>query len=230
MAWVVRPTGCAQLWTARGSPSITVLFVVRHGATQWNVELRAQGQADIPLNDLGRAQARAAGRVLAAYPLDAVYSSDLRRAADTAWAIARVHGLEVVTDADLREIDQGEWTGLTENEIRTRWPERWGPARHYRARPGGESPAQVRDRALSVLRRIARAHPDGSVVVVSHGATIRTLLSESLGLSARASAGVDGVANGGIVELQASLRDETVILHDMRRLDSRASPAHDPNQ
>ncbi|CAN5611392.1 histidine phosphatase family protein [soil metagenome] len=204
--------------------------MIRHGATDWNVELRAQGQADIALNDLGRAQAKDLAERLAQRTLDAVYSSDLERAWDTAAAIAARHDLEVVVEPAFREIDQGDWTGLTDDEIKWRWPDRWGPARHYTARPGGESPAQVRRRALGGIERVVSAHPTGVVAVVSHGATIRTLVAEALGLDERASASLRGLGNGGVVCFQAEQRSDGVALSNFERLDGRSPARDDPNQ
>jgi alpha-ribazole phosphatase len=203
---------------------------VRHGATDWNVELRAQGQADIALNDLGRRQARNAALRLAPVDVDAVYASDLRRAFDTAREIASCHGLDVVAEPALREIDQGEWTGLTDEEIRSRWPERWGQARHYNARPGGEAPGDVRRRALGALARIVSKHPDATVVVVSHGATIRTIVAEVLGYDIRSSAALRGLANGGIVSFEAEMGDGRLVFARFERLDGRTPAREDPNQ
>jgi broad specificity phosphatase PhoE len=208
----------------------TTILLVRHGATDWNFELRAQGHADVALNQAGRAQAREAAESLAARRVDAVYASDLARAVDTARPIAAVHGLAVITDTSFREIDQGEWTGLTDEEIRRRWPESWGRARYYSARPGGESPSQVRRRALAGLARVVAAHPDGTVVIVSHGVTIRTLVAESLGCDERASARLRGVANGGIVKLEAGLADGRLVLGGFEREDGLAPARDDPNQ
>ena len=209
---------------------MTVVVLVRHGATEWNETKRAQGQADIPLSPRGRAQAAAIGNELADWDLSAVYSSDLARAWDTARAIATPHGLEVTTDPGFREVDQGEWTGLTTTEIKARWPEMWGPARHYTARPGGESPAEVRARALAALRRVAEAHPDGMVVVVSHGGTIRWLSAEALGYDDHASARIRGLFNGGAVMLRAKLVDGRLRLENLTRLDKQSPDLDDPNQ
>lgn len=208
---------------------MTRVYLVRHGATEWNVDKRAQGTADIPLNEAGRLQALHAAKELAELPIDAVFSSDLQRAQDTAIAIAEVHGLGVTTDPDLREIDQGEWTGLPVDEIKRRWPEMWGPARHFNARPGGESPSQVRARALAGLRRVVEAHPAGSVVIVSHGGTIRWLGAEVLGYDDRRSARIRGVGNGGAVSFEAKLVDGELELSDLQRLDGATHDLDDPN-
>jgi broad specificity phosphatase PhoE len=209
---------------------MTTLILVRHGATDWNVAARAQGHADVELNDLGRAQALAAAERLAAVEVDAVFSSDLRRALDTAGPIAAAHGLTVVADPAFREIDQGEWTGLTEQEIRLRWSELLWRERHHSTRPGGESPAEVRERALRGLARLVEDHPSGSVVVVSHGVTIRTLIAEAEGAEDLASVRVAGLVNGGIVSMNARQLDARVELDDPIRWDGVAPHRDDPNQ
>lgn len=209
---------------------MTTILLVRHGATDWNVALRAQGQSDIPLNDLGRSQAREVAAALSGLALAAVYSSDLARARHTADAIATAHGLEVTTDTAFREIDQGEWTGLTDEEIRRRWPDRWGTMRHHTPRPGGESPEEVCRRALGGLRRVVAAHPHGLVAVVSHGAAIRTLVADALGFRGRAAARVRGLANGGIVSVTAEANGAGIVLSDLQRWDGRAPARDDPNQ
>lgn len=208
---------------------MTTVFLVRHGATDWNIEKRAQGTADIPLAEAGRLQAIHTANELEAFDVDAVYSSDLQRARDTALAIAARHGLEVIEDPDFSEIDQGEWTGLPVDEIKSRWPEMWGPARHYNTRPGGESPQQVRARALAGLRRVIEAHPDGAVVIVSHGGTIRWMSAEVLGYDDRRSARIRGLGNGGIVSFEAELNAGSLKLSNLHRLDGATPDLDDPN-
>ncbi|MDQ3878756.1 MAG: histidine phosphatase family protein [Actinomycetota bacterium] len=208
---------------------MTTIYLVRHGATEWNRTKRAQGQADVPLNEDGRLQALNAGESFAAMKLDAVYASDLQRARDTAQAIADRHGLEVQLDARFREIEQGHWTGLSTEIIRERWPDLWGPARHYSARPGGESPAEVRARALEGLADVVEAHPDGNVVVVSHGGTIRWLGAEALGYDDRKSARIRGLGNGQAVSIRAELVDGKLTVSDLKRLDGNTPDLDDPN-
>lgn len=208
---------------------MTTIFLVRHGATAWNHSKRAQGQADIDLNEIGYRQAIATAEELSHEPIVAVYASDLKRAYLTAEPIARTHGVEVQTDPAFREIDQGEWEGLHVDEIRRRWPDLWGPARHYAARPGGESPAQVRERALKGLEAVVRAHPEGAVVVVSHGGTIRWLSAEALGYDDRRSARIRGLGNGAVVRLRAAIEDGKLVLGDLERLDGNTTDLDDPN-
>ncbi len=209
--------------------SITKLLVVRHGVTAWNREGLAQGMADIDLDEEGRRQADAVASSLASFDLDAVLSSDLSRAVHTAKPIADRHGLEVVQDPDFREVDQGEWTGLTSEEIRRRWPDLWGPARHYSARPGGESPQQVRRRMLQGVARVLRAHPGQTVVIVSHGAAIRWLSAEALGYNDRRAARIRGLSNAGVVTMDARLEDGRVVLENLVRLDGGTPDLDDPN-
>ena len=209
---------------------MTTVVLVRHGATEWNETKRAQGQADIALSDLGRRQAEAIAHDLADLRIGAVYSSDLQRAVDTARPIAARHGLEVETDPGFREIDQGEWTGLSTAEIKRRWPDLWGSARHYSPRPGGESPGQVRRRALDAIARVVAAHPDDMVVVVSHGGTIRWISAEAEGYDDHESARLRGLSNGGAVSIHARIENGELALGHFKRLDGASPDLDDPNQ
>ncbi len=145
----------------------------------WNFEDRFQGQTDIPLDDTGVAQAERAARLLAALRPDAIFASDLSRAASTAAPLARLTGLPVTLDKDLRERHGGEWEGLTGPEIRSRYPAEfrtWSP-------PGGELAGAVADRVYNALERIIETVPAGALVVVaSHGAAIRLGMCKLLGL------------------------------------------------
>lgn len=208
---------------------MTEVYLVRHGATEWNHTKRAQGTADIALNDAGRAQAEEAARRFEDVKPTAVFASDLIRAADTARFIAEANGLPVITDPRFREIDQGEWTGLAVEEIGRRWPDLWGPARHYSKRPGGESPQEVRARALEGLRDVVEAHPEGTVVIVSHGGTIRWLAAEALGYDDRRSARIRGLGNGQAVKMRVSLENGALKFGDFERLDGSTADLDDPN-
>ncbi|MFN2593302.1 MAG: histidine phosphatase family protein [Actinomycetota bacterium] len=208
---------------------LTTIYLVRHGATEWNRTKRAQGQADVPLNDDGKLQALRAGEDFSSIQLDAVYSSDLERARDTAWAIANPHSLEVKEDPRFREIEQGHWTGLPTEEIRERWPDLWGPARHYSTRPGGESPAEVRARALEGIADVVRAHPGGTVLIVSHGGTIRWLGAEALGYDDHRSARIRGLGNGQAVSICGRITDGRLEVTNLKRLDGNTPDLDDPN-
>ena len=152
----------------------------RHGQTIWNVERRFQGQTDIPLDDTGEAQAEYAARRLATLRPDVIFSSDLTRAAGTAAPLAKLTGLAVILDKDLRERSGGSWEGLTDREIAERYPaERasWNP-------PDGEPTTAVADRVAGALRRVADNVADGGLaVVVSHGAALRLGMARILGLT-----------------------------------------------
>ena len=156
----------------------------RHGQTVWNAERRFQGQSDIPLDETGQAQAERAARLLAALRPDLIISSDLSRASATAAPLARLTGLEVTLDKDLRERHGGGWEGLNDAEIRARYPVEhasWSP-------PDGEPSAVVAERVAAALQRIADRLADGHdgasglAVVVSHGAALRLGMSRFLGL------------------------------------------------
>ncbi len=208
---------------------MTRVLLVRHGATDWNETKRAQGQADVELNDKGRAQAAQVADELARLEVDAVYSSDLQRALDTATAIATRHDLEVTSDPAFREIDQGEWTGLTPDEIAGRWPELYGRDRYHAARPRGEAPGQVRARALEGLKRVVTAHPRGTVVVVGHGSMMRWIAAAALGYDDAESARVRGVSTGGIVMLDADVVGDRLVLSGLQRMDGKTTDVDDPN-
>lgn len=145
----------------------------------WNLEGRFQGQTDIALDEVGEGQAERAGRLLAALQPNAIVSSDLSRATATAAPLARLTGLEVALDKDLRERSGGAWEGLTNAEIRERYPAEyaaWVP-------PDGETSLAVAQRVTAALERVvAGMQPGQLVVVVSHGAAIRFGLGQLLGL------------------------------------------------
>jgi broad specificity phosphatase PhoE len=162
------------------------LLLIRHGETDWNATLKYQGHADIPLNEQGREQARKVGARVARYGAAALYTSDILRAAETAAIVGEITGLAPRPMPNLREIDVGRWEGLTPEELYRRFPEHMAafdrdPARTVRL--GGESYAQLQDRALVALKAIHAAHPgDELVLAVSHGGTIRALLCHIIGL------------------------------------------------
>jgi broad specificity phosphatase PhoE len=156
------------------------LILIRHGETDWNVEGRWQGHADVPLNARGRAQAESIAQSLTGAGLAAIYASDLERAWETAEPLARAAGLEVRQDPRLREIDQGEWQGLLVTEIQARYADEFRRRRENPlevAPPGGETAAQVRDRVLAAVQDVLRAHPGQNVAIVSHGLAVAVILA-----------------------------------------------------
>ena len=166
----------------------TRLFLVRHGATQLSAEDRFAGSTDVDLSDEGRAQASRLAERLRDDRVVAVYCSPLRRTRDTAAALATPHGLEPIEDAGLREIDHGHWEGLSRSEVETRFHDeyvRWEEDPFTFAPQDGECGLDVMARALPVIRRIVETHRGQNVVVVSHKATIRLVISSLLGFDAR---------------------------------------------
>ncbi|MEV6566859.1 histidine phosphatase family protein [Streptomyces kronopolitis] len=170
----------------------------RHGQTAWNLERRFQGSTDIALTDEGLAQARRAARLLAALGPDTIIASDLQRASATAGELSALTRLEVTHDAALRETYAGSWQGLTHEEILARHGEQytaWKRGEPVR-RGGGELETEVADRAAPVVLNHADKLPDnGTLVVVSHGGTIRTTIGRLLGLDAHHWEGLGGLSN-----------------------------------
>jgi broad specificity phosphatase PhoE len=164
---------------------VTELLLVRHGETDWNADRRWQGRDDPPLNERGLEQARELAGTLEGEAIDALYTSDLRRALMTAEVLAERLGLELRPLQELREIDVGSWSGLTFEELSERYPEQ--VARHLESWGSGwedgERPEQLTERVVAALRRIAAEHPDGRVLVVVHGGVVRAITAVALGIS-----------------------------------------------
>ncbi len=179
--------------------------MIRHGETDWNASLRYQGQGGGPLNERGKTQARKVAERLLRAEATALYTSDILRAAETAEIIGQTVRLTPNVLLDLREIDVGQWEGLTPEELYRRFPDHMreferDPARTVRL--GGESYAQLQVRALRAMEQIQRTHKgDETVVAVSHGGTIRALLCHVIGLDL-AHFGRLWLDNGSITELR----------------------------
>ncbi|GAA0475074.1 phosphoglycerate mutase [Paractinoplanes deccanensis] len=164
---------------------MTRLIVWRHGNTDWNAGSRVQGQTDVPLNDLGRQQALDAAELLIKFRPDAIVSSDLLRASDTAAALAALSGLSITFDKRLRERYFGAWQGLTMTEVAQRFPEQ-----HVAWKAGQEIGGDVETlealgiRVADALREAAASVPaGGTVVVATHGAAARQGVARVLGWS-----------------------------------------------
>ncbi|TWG83952.1 putative phosphoglycerate mutase [Cupriavidus gilardii J11] len=171
------------------SLAITHLIVIRHGETAWNRERRLQGQLDIPLNDTGVAQARALAASLAAEPIDAVYSSDLSRAMQTAAPLGDALGLTVQPDVRLRERSYGNLEGMTYAEVAQRCPEDfalWQARVPDYAPLGGETLRNFHERAVEGVLALVRRHPGERIALVAHGGVLDCLYREATGMTLEA--------------------------------------------
>lgn len=173
------------------------LIAMRHGETAWNLALRMQGHRDIPLTDVGLAQAKATAASVVALGPDVLLSSDLQRATATAEVVGRAAGLAVRRDPRLRETSLGQWEGLSRAEVQARWPREWERWRHSGARvapPGGESRVEVSVRAQEVVDELD-AGPHRTALLVTHGGLIVGLTGRLLGLPDERWGDLVGVGN-----------------------------------
>ena len=163
---------------------MTTIFLARHGESDWNVEKRFQGHSDRPLTERGRKQAHALADLVGSEKIDAVYTSPLSRARETAEIVAARAGLEAVALPELQEVDTGSWSGLSRADVEARFPE--GFARWRSGGSGwedGESYEEMAERVIGALRKIAEDHPDGRVLLISHGGPIRAIHAAAEGLA-----------------------------------------------
>lgn len=167
---------------------MTILYLIRHGQTDWNIEGRWQGQADVPLNPNGKRQAIKIAKQMSFFGVDAIYSSDLIRAAETAKEISKVINVDYKEDCRLREIHQGEWQGLLVREIEDKYTDifkqRLNDPLHI-APPGGEPVIKVRDRVIEFVEEIVSTHPDERVAIVSHGFALAVIQVHKMNRSIR---------------------------------------------
>jgi len=173
----------------KSGPAMTQILLIRHGLTSWNEEKRFRGRADVPLSDIGLAQGRALAQRLAPEPIDAVYTSPLTRAVETAKAVAEPHGLEPAVLERLIDIDYGEWEGRLEAEVQAAQPDLYrawleDPSLIQPSR--GESLSDVEGRIAGLLGDVSHDWPAGRVALVSHRVTNKLLLGVALGLGQKA--------------------------------------------
>ena len=164
---------------------MTEFVLVRHGQTDWNVARRYQGQMDIPLNAEGIRQAEVLAELLAPETYDAIYSSDLQRALQTAALLQRGRNIAVIPDARLREIGFGEWEGTCLDDVRATYPQRFSQSAQdptIPLAPGGESVSAVAARTAGFADEISGIFPEGSVLVVTHGLALATLICQVEGI------------------------------------------------
>lgn len=186
------------------APQSTRLCIVRHGETAWNAEHRVQGQLDVPLNAIGQAQALAASKILVQETFDAIYSSDLSRAQQTAAPTASALGMKVVLERELRERHYGIFERLTYAEVKEKFPEDYArfeardPEFAFRT---GERLKDFHARSIAVLSAIADAHRGKSILVFTHGGVLDMLYRHVTGLPVSAPRDF-GIPNAGLNRLE----------------------------
>ena len=163
---------------------MTQIILCRHGETEWNVNEVFRGRCDVGLNEVGIKQAELLGDYLRDFKIEAVYSSPLKRALDTAKFVAQHHGLDIGVAEGLVDFDYGTWQGLTHREVKDRYKtlyERWLREPHLVRVPGGDTLGEVRKRARSMVDGVVSKH-NGIVVLVSHRVVNKVLICSLLGL------------------------------------------------
>lgn len=208
----------------------TTFYLIRHGETDWNMEGRWQGHADVPLNDLGRRQSKLVANRLQAENItfQAIYSSDLARAYQTAWDVGAAVKVAVQLYPPLREIDLGAWSGHTYSEIKVHFPVEVALLEQGQDIPrgGGESLGALRRRVVAAVEAIAAHHPDETIALVTHGGCIRMLLSHAVNFEGDGFARFPHIGNTSITILRVSSeRWEVVSVNDMSHLEA----THDPD-
>ena len=204
------------------------LLLVRHGETVWNQENRWQGQADVPLSETGRAQARRLAQRLRAEgrPVRAIYASDLSRAFHTAEILGEVLGVAPLPDVGWREMNIGVWSGLTTAEVIARHAADWERLRAGEDLPrgGGETFAQFQARILRSVERMRETHAGEQIVIVTHGGAVRAFLLHCRGLDVSQFRQIDKIGNTGISEVVIAPTGQWVIhsVNDVTHLDGLA--------
>lgn len=198
------------------------LLLARHGQTRNNSERRFTGWFDAPLTEEGRREARALARRLRSEPIDQVYSSDLRRAAETARIVVRGRGLEPVQEPALREANFGEWQGLTYDEAQARNPGEFTTLLRRREDfrpPGGETILEVRDRVMCFFGQMRERHRDQRLLIVASGGPLQILLTALLGMPPTSHWRL-GMGNCGL-SIVDMVQDEPLLtlLNDRRHLE-----------
>jgi broad specificity phosphatase PhoE len=202
-----------------------ILYCVRHGESVYNAQRRIQGQTDVELSPLGLAQSQAVVQALAGLPIEAVYSSPLRRARQTADLLAAALGLDVLVDPRLTEIHAGIFQGLDWDQIEARYPEegrRWRAHEPDFAIPGGESRRQLEARALEAFEAI-RSRGHRQAAIVAHGGLLTAALRGLLGIPSERNP--FNLYNGSISRLTWEAQAQLVTLNETGHLPQAGGPA-----
>jgi 2,3-bisphosphoglycerate-dependent phosphoglycerate mutase len=206
---------------------LTRIVAIRHGETDWNVDTRIQGQTDIALNATGRWQAERLVDAVAEEGIAAVYASDLARAWQTAQAVARGSGADVVPEPGLRERHFGIFEGFTFREIEQRWPaesERWRKRDPHFGPEGGETLQSFFERCITTATRLAAAHAGQTIALVAHGGVMDCLYRAAAGIAVTAPRSWQ-LGNAGINRLLYTRRGFVLVgWSDLSHLDGAAPP------
>ncbi len=161
---------------------MTTILLIRHGQTDWNINGRWQGHTDVPLNETGKAQARALAQRLQNWPVRALYTSDLQRAYTTAEILGEAWGIRPIPSPRWRERDVGLFSGMTTEEIREQYSEFVSDGVVHP--PNGEGPEELYQRVNQAFDELLARHQGQMIAVVSHGGTLRAIVNRVLGLPA----------------------------------------------
>lgn len=198
----------------------TSILLIRHGQTEYNATGRWQGHLDVPLNDVGKAQAKALAQRLENWPVAAVYASDLKRAAMTAVYLAETWGLTPTYDVAWRERDVGVFEGRANKELQQEYPEVWDNMRNgiYDI-PESESFEQLQARAAAAYEKVVAANPAEMVAIISHGGTLNTLVSYVLGIPSGQFGRLNFRGNTGLTIIEINDRGPRLtMINDTRHL------------
>lgn len=196
---------------------VTKILLIRHGETDWNLEGRYQGHADIDLNSTGRRQAKKLSVRLREEEIDAVYSSDRMRAANTAKIVFKKH--KARPESGFREINFGVFEGLTHNEILEKYPKvysRWVRNLLGIRIPQGENPSVFKKRVLNTFKRIVSSNKGKAVAIVAHGGPVNVIIKHILGPKKHKDF-IPGLASLSVIEFKKG-EAVTVLLNDTRHL------------
>ncbi len=188
------------------------IFLLRHGETKWNHDSRMQGWSDTPLNELGKKQAKERAELLAGEKINAIYSSDLSRAVETAEAVAIKHKLKVIKRKEIREIYIGDFEGLCSAEAREKHTDFYGEREKKRfslAYPGGESSNDLRKRVFKFVEEIKKKHANDTIVITAHNGSNKAIIGCLLGLKPKEYIALDS-SNDSIWEID--LEKKTAVM------------------
>ncbi len=208
---------------------MTIVYLIRHGETDWNMQGIWQGHTDIPLNEIGYRQARLLANRLArdGVTFHAIYSSDLSRAYQTAWEIGAALKVPVQLLPALREIDVGSWAGMTSEQVRARFPREWEmlSAGQDLPRGGGETSAAFRQRVITAIEAMVAQHRGHTIAFVTHGGCVRVALARAENFHGNVFGYSRHIANTSISILEIGSKHWRVrLVNDVSHLEAQREP------